>query len=215
VKAAIPDYMDYQSKIAVIILAAGASTRMGKPKQLLPLRGRSLFRNAVEAALGSVCRPVVVVIGPHADILRHEVADLTVSVTENREWKSGMSSSLRTGLRTLSATNEDLDGTIIMLCDQPYVSSEVINSLVDARRMTGKNIVASAYGEAKGVPAFFSRQLFGEIASLVGEGGAKQLIADHPDHVAAVFFAQGIVDVDTPQDYELLLAQDALPKRSD
>ena len=193
-----------QAKIGVIILAAGASTRMGQPKQLLLHRGQTLLRRAVDTALGSMCHAVVVVIGAHAELLRKEIEELPVSVAENRNWANGMSSSIQTGLRELMMTHSEIDAAVVMLADQPLVTATLINQLVDVRRNTGKGIVASAYGIVLGVPALFSREFFAEITALNANEGARQVIASHPDDVAVVCFPKAAVDVDTPRDYELL-----------
>jgi molybdenum cofactor cytidylyltransferase len=192
--------------IGLIILAAGASTRMGTPKQLLLHEERTFLRRAVETALESMCHPIVVVLGAYAERVRVELERLPVLIAENRKWKDGMSSSIRAGLEALVAEDEGVDGAVIMLCDQPFVTVGVINELVETHRQTGKPIVASAYGEACGVPVLFSNELFVEIAALVGRQGAKQIIANHPLDVATVCFPEGAVDVDTPQDYERLRA---------
>jgi molybdenum cofactor cytidylyltransferase len=143
----------------------------------------------------------VVVIGAHAELMKKELECLPVSIAENSEWNSGISSSIRLGIQTLAG---EVDGAVIMLCDQPFVTVSVVNALVETRRMTGKMIVASAYEEARGVPALFSKELFGEITALKGNEGAKQVIAKHADDVATVCFPEGAVDVDTPQEYETL-----------
>jgi molybdenum cofactor cytidylyltransferase len=202
----IAESVETQPKVGAVILAAGASTRMGKPKQLLLHGGRTLLRCAVETALASVCHPIVVVIGANAGRVRTELEHLPVLVAENREWAKGMSSSIRRGLETLVASGATLEGAVIMLCDQPFITAAVINELVDAHRRTGKSIVASQYREVRGVPALFSIELFAEIASLRANEGARQVIANHADDVTTVSFAEGIVDVDTPRDYELLEA---------
>jgi molybdenum cofactor cytidylyltransferase len=193
-----------QAKIAVVILAAGASTRMGQPKQLLLYRAQTLLRRAVETALASVCRPVVVVIGAHAEQVKQELEHLPVLVAENRSWEKGMSSSIRTGLETLVADAGKSDGAVIMLCDQPLVTSAVVDALIDKRRETGKLIIASAYENIRGVPALFGSELFDEIASIEDNEGARQLIANHPEDVATICFPEAAIDVDTPRDYELL-----------
>jgi molybdenum cofactor cytidylyltransferase len=203
-KLGTTESVDAQSKIGVVILAAGASVRMGRPKQLLLYRGQTLIRWAVETALASVCHPIVVVTGAHAELVKNELKHLPILVVDNGEWEKGMSSSIRIGIETLVATNGELDGAVVMLCDQPFVTAAVVNALVEARFKTGKSIVASAYGETRGVPAFFSRQLFPEITALEANSGARQVIANHPDDVASVCFAEGVVDVDTPRDYEML-----------
>ena len=203
-KSGIAESIDVQSKIGMVILAAGASVRMGRPKQVLPYRGQTLIRWAVGTALASVCHPVVVVIGAHAELMKKELECLPVSIAENSEWNCGISSSIRLGVQTLAASGREVDAAVIMLCDQPFVTVGVVNALVETRRMTGKMIVASAYGEARGVPALFSKELFGEITALKGNEGAKQVIAKHADDVATVCFPEGAVDIDTPQEYETL-----------
>ncbi len=203
-KLGIAESVNPQSRTGLVILAAGASTRMGRPKQLLVYRGQTLIRRAVESALTSVCRPIVVVIGAHAELVKNELEHLPVLVADNAEWQQGMSSSIRIGVETLITCGEEMEGAVIMLCDQPFVTAGVVNALVEARRKTGKMIVASAYGETRGVPAFFIRRFFPEITALKANEGARQVIANHPDDVATIIFAEGAIDVDTPQDYERL-----------
>jgi molybdenum cofactor cytidylyltransferase len=195
---------DGESKIGMIVLAAGASTRMGQPKQLLLHRGRTLLRNAVEIGLASVCRPVVVVLGAHAELMNDELKTLPVLMVENPDWEKGMSSSIRIGVETLLTTSVELDGVVIMLCDQPLVTAGVVNELVETHYKTEKKIVVSAYGQVRGVPVFFSSRLFAEIAELRAYEGARQIVKNHPNDVATVYFPEAAVDIDTPQDYELL-----------
>lgn len=189
--------------IGVIILAAGGSSRMGKPKQLLPYRDETLIRRAARVALGSICNRVAVVIGSHAEEIRRELEDLPLTLVENRRWQSGMSSSIRAGLEEMTST-DDPDGVVIMLCDQPFVTAEVLNSLVTAHHETHKAIVASTYGTTTGVPAFFSRKLFPALMSLSADEGARRIIAAHPEDVATVTFAEGAIDIDTPADHQQL-----------
>jgi molybdenum cofactor cytidylyltransferase len=179
---------------------------MGTPKQLLLHEGQTLLRRAAETALASSCHPVVVVLGAQAEQVQVELDRLPVLIVENRRWEEGMSSSIRVGVEALVAEDEEVDGAVIMLCDQPFVTVGVINELVETHRQTGKPIVASEYGKACGVPALFSNELFVEIAALKGSQGAKQIIANHPRDLATVSFPEGAVDVDTPKDYEQLRA---------
>lgn len=154
------------SPVGIVILAAGASTRMGKPKQLLPYRGRSLLSHTVEVAIASVCRPIVVVLGADAEQIRQEVNQFPVQVVENFWWTEGMSASIRCGIQTLAATSQTTEAVVIALCDQPFISAQVINHLVETHRLTGKPIVASEYAGTLGVPALFSRNFFSELMSL-------------------------------------------------
>lgn len=193
--------------VGVVVLAAGASRRMGEPKQLLRYGGESLLRRAVQAAIGSRCRPVVVVLGAHAEALRGEAAGAQVVV--NEEWAEGMSSSVRCGLRALdAATSGQVDAAVLTLCDQPFVMSGVIDRLVAAYEEKLPTLVASRYeagGElTSGVPALFSRELFAELMGLRGAEGAKRVIVRHAPEATVVSVPEASFDVDTPEDYRVL-----------
>jgi len=192
------------SPIGVIVLAAGASTRMGQPKQLLRFEGQSLLRRAAGAALGSPCRPVVVVMGAHAALMRAELKQLAVQVVENPQWVNGMSSSIRVGITKLAKLSEEASAAVITVCDQPLVTPELITRLVETHRATNASIVASEYGETLGVPALFSRRLFPELCDLSDPAGAKQIINRFLNEVVPVPFVGGAFDIDTPTDYAKL-----------
>ena len=186
-----------------MILAAGASTRMGTPKQLLVYNGQTLLRRAAETALASVCCPVVVVLGANAVQVGAEL-ELPVIVTRNHEWETGMGSSLRAGFDAVLAADAGVDAVVVLLSDQPFVTADLIDTLIERRRETGKTIVATEYGGARGVPALFARELFTEIQGLSGHEGARQIIRNHPDDTAVVPFAAAAIDIDTPQDFDAL-----------
>ncbi|HXQ71920.1 MAG TPA: nucleotidyltransferase family protein [Pyrinomonadaceae bacterium] len=195
-----------QTRVGVVVLAAGASTRMGiaaTPKQLLVYDGQTLIRRAAETALGSVCHPVVVVLGANAVRVGAEL-ELPVIVTRNREWETGMGSSIRTGLEAVLAADDDVDAIVVQLCDQPFVTAELIDTLIERRRETGKTIIGTEYRGTRGVPALFARELFAELRALSGHEGARQIIRNHPDDTAVVPFVGAAIDIDTPQDYEAL-----------
>jgi molybdenum cofactor cytidylyltransferase len=199
-----------QSSIAIIVLAAGASSRMGVPKQLLMFEGETLLRRSVRAALETRARAVVVVLGSDADAMREESNVPGALTVVNQSWPAGMSSSLRCGLRrALAAAEPDgIEAVIVMLCDQPFVTSKVIRRLVDAYRKGGALLVASAYeagGEQTlGVPALFSRALFPELMALDGAEGARRIIARHCAEALSVGVPEAAFDVDTPADYRAL-----------
>lgn len=191
--------------VGIVVLAAGTSTRMGAPKQLLPYQGRSLLRHVVEMALDSICQPVIVVLGARAEQLQQELKNLAVQVVENLRWAEGMSSSICTGITALNATSNKATAAVLILCDQPFVSAQVINQLVEAYHFTGKPIVGSEYAGTIGVPALFSHSFFSELMALKGSEGAKQVITRNIDQVYSVHFPDGAIDIDTPEDYELLM----------
>ncbi|MDB6124855.1 MAG: 4-diphosphocytidyl-2C-methyl-D-erythritol synthase [Pedosphaera sp.] len=192
-----------------MILAAGGSARLGRPKQLLPFRGRSLLRHAAETALESVCRPVVVVLGAKAERLEVELNGLAVKVVNNPEWASGMGSSIWAGVKAMGLVGDgeaNIDGVVIMLCDQPLISARQLNELVAAQSVRSKGIVTAEYGGMAGVPALFSRAYYGELATLGAGEGAKRIILKHADDVERVRCPEGAIDIDTEADYGELQA---------
>ncbi|MBD2124818.1 nucleotidyltransferase family protein [Microcoleus sp. ZQ-A2] len=190
--------------VGLIILAAGASTRMGTPKQLLTYRGCSLIRHMAEVAIASVCQPIAIVLGANGERIKPEISQLPLQIVENQQWQEGMSSSIQVGLEALLAVNQHLDAVAIALCDQPFVSSQTLNQLVEAYHITGKPIIASEYAGTFGVPALFSRTLFAELMNLKNTEGAKKLIKRHIHEVFSIPFPDGTIDIDTPNDYEQL-----------
>jgi len=191
-----------------VILAAGSSSRMGSSKQTLQYQGNSLLRRATLAALDAGCCPVVVVTGAHADLCRSELDGLDVREAFNPGWETGMASSVRAGIEGLLNIDADVAAAVVLLCDQPYVTSGVISSLVTAHHQTGRPVIASAYGGSFGVPALFSRTLFTELMQLEGRSGAKEIIKRHASDAHFLQFQQGEVDVDTPDDFSRLIAAD-------
>ncbi len=193
-----------ESNIAIIILAAGASTRMGTPKQLLPYQGSSLLQHTINLAIASLCQPIVVVLGANAEHIRSEIQELPIQIVENPDWYLGMSSSIRTGILSLANHTPTIDAAVITVCDQPFLSVEIINQLVMAYQTTKKTIIASEYAETLGVPVLFSDIFFPELAVLSETVGAKKLIKNHYNQVLSIPFPLGEIDIDTPQDYQQL-----------
>lgn len=190
----------------IIILAAGDSTRMGTPKQLLAWNGTSLLRHAISQALALPNADVVVVLGAKLDAMRREIGDLPALVVENPNWREGMGSSLRAGLRALLDTQPGTEAVIFHLCDQPLVSAAIMEALAARHRESGCALVASEYGGTLGVPALFDRSLFPELLALGGAEGARQVIRRHCALAAAIPFPGGEIDIDTADDYARLIA---------
>lgn len=187
-------------RFGAVILAAGASTRMGTPKQLLELEGKPLLVRAVEAALASRAWPVVIVLGAHAEKIRPTLARFPVLVTESPAWAEGMAASIRAGVTTLQQFSRGLDAAVIALCDQPAFSADTIAQLVAAQRATGRSIVAARYAGRHGAPALFLREHFPTLTSLTGEEGARALLNEDLSRVASVELPALAVDLDTPAD---------------
>ncbi|NOK34504.1 nucleotidyltransferase family protein [Corallococcus exercitus] len=182
--------------VAVVVLAAGGSSRLGQPKQLLRHEGTSLVWRAARYAL-SASPVVVVVLGARRDDVASELDGLTVRCVDNPDWALGQGSSLHAGLRALPP---DVDGAVLMLCDQLRVDADHLRSLISTFERTHAPIVASAYAGTRGVPALFSRALFPELEALPPTDGARRLIARDPSRVVEVPLPGGEEDVDTAED---------------
>jgi molybdenum cofactor cytidylyltransferase len=187
-----------------IILAAGASTRMGTNKQLLMVDGRPLVVRAVEAALEGGLWPVIVVLGANAAEIRPVLARHTVLPVENAAWPEGMASSVRAGIGALRQFSRDMDGVLLAVCDQPGFTPEVVRRLRAARETSGRSMAAASYAGQVGVPALFSQQHFPALAALTGEQGARVLLQQGGDDVAAVDMPPLALDLDTPEDVRRL-----------
>lgn len=188
----------------IVILAAGASTRLGKPKQLLQYHGKTLLNHAVNEAIKAKADAVVVILGKNADLFTGEIDKEEVRVVINKDWEEGMASSVRLGLDTLLKSKPYMDAVIFMVCDQPHISSSVLNNLITAQQRTTKQIVTCNYGESIGPPALFHKKYFRELAKLKGDVGAKNIIQQNMNDVATILFREGKIDIDTEEDYEAL-----------
>jgi molybdenum cofactor cytidylyltransferase len=192
-------------KIGAIILAAGSSSRLGQPKQLLLFRGQTLLRRSVDAATGAGCRPVAVVLGAERERVAQELAETKEMLVENDTWQRGIGNSIRAGLRATVSAYPETDAIILLTSDQPLVDAKTIAALYTKYSETKKPIVASTYAGTVGIPALFSRAYFDELFLLDDEMGAKQVILNHGNDVAEFEFPDGAIDIDTAADYEKLL----------
>lgn len=189
--------------IGLIILAAGSSSRLGKPKQNLVFQGSTLLQRSIKAALAADCQQIVVVLGANAPVIEPTIADQPIQIILNKDWEKGMSSSISSGLAALLKTNPQLQSVILMLCDQPFADTSIINQLIQASE-NKKNLVASSYNGTIGVPALFDKSYFDELLALKGNEGAKKLLLKYANEVHTVPFPLGMIDIDTIGDYERL-----------
>lgn len=189
----------------IIILAAGASTRLGRPKQTLDFQQKSLVKHAINSALNSQLGPVIVVIGANEKEVLLAIENEPVVIAINSNWKDGMSSSIQAGLIKLLQENNNIDDVILMVCDQPHVSETILKNLVDTKRSANKPIVACSYRDAVGVPALFDHCFFSALLSLTGEEGGKKILLNNSADTAVILFPGGSVDIDTMEDYEALV----------
>jgi molybdenum cofactor cytidylyltransferase len=196
---------------AAIVLAAGASVRMGQPKQLLQVNGRSLLVRTVEACLAAELWPVVVVLGAHREQLRPTLARLPVICADNLHWAEGMAGSLRIGLTAVDQFSRAVPRAVITLCDQPAFNPAAVLQLQFAADSAGRGIAAARYAGRCGAPALFARRYFAELAGLSGDQGARVLLSQRADEVAAVDLPELAVDLDTPEDWATFVRSPASP----
>lgn len=185
--------------IAVVVLAAGGSQRMGQPKQLLPVGGQPMLARVVQAACAAQVGPVIIVLGA----ARQRVAPLLVgyaaTVVANTRWRSGMASSIRMGLRHVPA---GVEAALFLPGDLPYVQPETLRAIAAHFRASGKPIVIPTSGGRRGNPVLFARALFAELAGLAGDQGGRALFAAHGGDIALLEVGASVLrDIDTPGDY--------------
>jgi len=184
----------------IIILAAGSSRRLGQPKQNLVFKGGTLLQRAVETAIASVCAPVIVVLGANAGVIRPTVEHYKITIIENPDWAEGMSSSIRVGITALQNFAPTAESAILMLCDQPFVDTYLLNHLVLAKPES--SIVSYFYNDTPGPPALFDAVYFDDLQLLTGAEGAKKVIQKYPEKTVEIVFPPGRIDIDTIEDFE-------------
>ncbi|MGZ9086588.1 MAG: NTP transferase domain-containing protein [Rhodoplanes sp.] len=186
-------------RLAAIVLAAGRSSRMGGSNKLLAeIGGRTLVRIAVEEALASRARPVIVVTGHQRESVETALTGLDVVLVHNPAYADGLSTSLKTGI---AAAPPSADGAIVCLGDMPQVDARLIDSLLSAfDPEQGALIVVPTTAGKRGNPVVWSRRFFADLAALTGDVGARGLIATYPEAVVevAVADAAAFTDIDTP-----------------
>lgn len=196
-----------ENKIATIILAAGKSSRLGQPKQLLNFKGQTLIRRAVETAIQSDTSKVFVVLGFEFEKIKAEIEDLKCAINFNEYWKDGMSSSIKTGLEKLLESSPEISAVIISLCDQPLIKSSHLNLLSEKFRRTKKPVVSAFYKNKFGVPALFAQEKFSELLTLEGDQGARKILNKNFEITEKIEMPEAAFDIDTIQDYEKLKSE--------
>ena len=163
-----------------------------------------MLNHAVNEAVNAKADAVVVILGKNADLFQNEINKEKVRIVKNKDWEEGMASSVRLGLDTLLTIKPYMDAVIFMVCDQPHISSSVLNDLITTQQKTTKQIVTCNYGDSIGPPALFHKKYFRELAKLKGDVGARNIIQQNMNDVETVLFPEGKIDIDTEEDYEAL-----------
>ncbi|WP_394827392.1 NTP transferase domain-containing protein [Pendulispora albinea] len=194
--------------VHAVILAAGGSRRLGRPKQLVELGGVSLLRRAVDVAQAADVASVTVVLGAREEDMVAELSGLSVRAVHNPDWEAGMGSSIRCGARALGPLAED-EAMLFLLCDQLRLTTAHLDAMVATFRASEARaiIVASGYAGTAGVPVLFSTAFVEELTHLADSEGGKHLLARHAPHVRVVPLPDGERDLDTAEDLRLLRAR--------
>ena len=203
------------STIAAIILAAGRSSRMqeGHHKLLLPLGEQSVVAHVVSVTLASQAHPHVVVTGYRSDEVRESLTQYVSSLifTENPLYREGMSTSIHAGIRALQAspTFEMIDGALIVLGDQPLITAQMLDTLIDTKRRTGKHIIASLFQGKRTSPTLFDKSLFPELLEITGDEGGRAVLERHRSEIVKVEHGDesATIDVDTWEAYQQVVTE--------
>lgn len=193
-----------RSQVAGIILAAGAGSRMGRTKQLLPFRGQTILESVIDSALASSLHRVIVVLGHEAEVLSARIAHRNLTIVHNAEYARGQSSSLKAGLQALTAAS---DAALFLLGDQPLITPATIDQLLAAYATTPSPIVLPVFEGRRGNPVLFDRETFATMATIDEDCGARSLFSQYAERLLKVPVADPSIhfDIDTEDDYRRLL----------
>lgn len=188
-------------QVYAILLAAGASSRLGRPKQSLEWQGRPLLRNAIENARSLLSERVIVVLGAHREAILSSVEPDGVRIVVNEDWQEGIAASIRAGIAALP---QQAEAALLMLGDQPLVGSGALQRLLDSWRNEPRRISTGFYNGTVGVPALFPSAFFEALRALRGDRGAKRLLLEHEEHLLKIPLPEAELDIDTTDDFDQL-----------
>jgi molybdenum cofactor cytidylyltransferase len=189
-----------EDKIGGLLLAAGGSIRLGQPKQLIEFEGSTLLRRAAETLAAAACETKVVVLGAEADECLGELRGLDLDTCVNSNWNKGMSGSIKAGLHRILDIEPAISAIIITLCDQPYVTADIVDHFIAEYRRIRPPVVAAEYNNVCGVPALFSSEMFDDLLQLEGDKGAQSVIRKAGPNVIHISVPEAAFDIDSSED---------------
>ena len=195
------------ANIHLLLLAAGASSRMKEPKQLLSWNNTTLIEHQLENLIETNCK-VSVVLGAKSSEIQKVISNLTVSIYTNENWKKGMGTSIAFGVQQILKKDVSIDGILISLIDQPLLTSKHFNKMIHHFQQDKKQIIVSKSENGwSGAPVLFDKLYFKELINLKGDEGAKAIISKNKNIVESIAGNTILEDIDTPFKYQLLLKQ--------
>lgn len=191
--------------IVAVILSAGESSRMGRPKALLPIDGVRFVEKIVSTLKSTDVGNIIVVLGHNAEEIRRKISDLPVTILINHDYKQGQLSSLQVAIRLLESSGTPVDGILVHLVDHPYIEAKLVNLMIDRFYETKKLIVVPRFQDRRGHPVIFARALFSELLAAGTDQGAKPVVHAHRDDTLEIDTDDKgvLIDIDTPEEYRL------------
>jgi molybdenum cofactor cytidylyltransferase len=200
-----------------VLLAAGSSSRMqpgfinqsddktaGVAKMLLEINGKTLLQHVIDEVKQVPDTFLLVVTGCYHNQLSKILTSQQISFVYNEQWKEGMGTSIQKAITYIDECFSKADQAMTLVCDQPYISSTLLKKIIGTSLATGKGIVACKYNDTIGTPVLFDKKYFNQLKNLQGQQGAKKVVEQFKDDVALVDFPEGVIDIDTPDDYHKL-----------
>ena len=197
-------------KLGVVILAAGAASRIGMAKMLLPYEGQTISGHIVQEVQALNPATICLVTGKYSDEIKIALGATSVELMPFVNWQTGMAASIKFGMDCVLEKEPNIDAILFVVSDQPFLERQILFRMVNAFQETGKGIVAAQYQEQFGTPVLFHARYIAQIRSLEGDRGAKKLVERQLEDLALVDFPLGAFDIDTVEDYtqfQLLLKQ--------
>lgn len=197
--------IDSQSNIAIVVLAAGASSRMGEPKQLLKWAQTTLLGHAINTAKTVDPLKTIVVLGANFEIIQKEIDDKAFTILNNANWQEGLGTSVSCAIQYLQKTNVNVKGVLFVLGDQPFITADYLRLMVSKFEPNKKQIIATAYANGKrGVPVLFDVFYFKELVLLKDDFGAKDILKKYEPQTIVLKPPKENLDLDTKEDYTTL-----------
>lgn len=194
---------EIQHNIAIVILAAGSSSRMGSPKQLLSWGNSNLLNVAIEKAIKTVASKVVVVLGANYKLIEKEIKHQPITVLNNKNWNLGLGKSISCAAEYILKSDKKKDGVLIVLADQPKITTSFLNEIIDDYQLNQNQIIATSYDDDKfGVPALFDSFYFKELSKLTDDNGAKNILKKYKSSVKILNPPSKNIDIDSKEDYK-------------
>lgn len=188
-------------KIAILIIAAGASRRLGQPKQLVSFRDTFLLNHIIQECQASEVGTIYIVLGANAAQIEPRLSS-DLSIFYHSNWSQGMGTSIAFGMQQIIA--KGYDGVIVVVGDQPFFSSFFLKKITQKQAETNGKIIISEYEKGMGPPSFFEKSLFSELSMLEGDTGAKSIVKKYQKEVERIAFPKGNIDIDTPEDLKII-----------